>query len=40
VAQLDDTMRALEIVLPPDVLERLDEIFPGPGAPAPEAWAW
>jgi aryl-alcohol dehydrogenase-like predicted oxidoreductase len=40
VAQLDDTMRALEIALPPDVLGRLDEIFPGPGAPAPEAWAW
>jgi aryl-alcohol dehydrogenase-like predicted oxidoreductase len=40
VEQLDDTLRALEIELTADVLARLDEIFPGPGGAAPEAWAW
>lgn len=40
VEQLDGTLRALEIELTDEVLERLDEIFPGPGGPAPEAWAW
>jgi aryl-alcohol dehydrogenase-like predicted oxidoreductase len=38
--QLDDALRALEISLSGDVLQKLDEIFPGPGGPAPEAWAW
>jgi hypothetical protein len=33
-------MRALEIRLGADVLEKLDEIFPGPGGAAPEAYAW
>jgi hypothetical protein len=33
-------MRALEIRLAPDVLAKLDEIFPGPGGAAPEAYAW
>jgi hypothetical protein len=23
-----------------ETLKRLDEIFPGPGGPAPEAYAW
>jgi hypothetical protein len=27
-------------VLDADALARLDEIFPGPGGPAPEAYAW
>lgn len=40
VAQLDDAVRATEIALSPDVLTRLDEIFPGPGGAAPEAYAW
>jgi aryl-alcohol dehydrogenase-like predicted oxidoreductase len=40
VAQLDDAVASLEVSLPTDVLERLDEIFPGPGGPGPEAWAW
>ncbi len=40
LAQLDDSLRALEITLGKDALQRLDEIFPGPGAPAPEAYAW
>ena len=38
--QLDGTMRALELTLSKDVLKRLDEIFPGPGGAAPEAYAW
>jgi len=38
--QLDRSMRALEIRLDEDALKRLDEIFPGPGGPAPEAYAW
>lgn len=40
VEQLDETMRSLEIKLSDEVLKRLDEIFPGPGGPAPEAYAW
>ena len=40
VEQLNASMRALEIRLAPDVLEKLDEIFPGPGGAAPEAYAW
>lgn len=38
--QLNDTMRALEITLSMDTLHQLDEIFPGPGGQAPEAYAW
>jgi aryl-alcohol dehydrogenase-like predicted oxidoreductase len=38
--QLDGSMRALELELDEDTMRRLDEIFPGPGAPAPEAYAW
>ena len=38
--QLENTVRATEIVLAEDVLKRLDEIFPGPGGAAPEAYAW
>ena len=38
--QLEGSLRALKIRLNKDVLARLDEIFPGPGAPAPEAYAW
>jgi NDP-hexose C3-ketoreductase / dTDP-4-oxo-2-deoxy-alpha-D-pentos-2-ene 2,3-reductase len=40
IEQLDGSMRALEITLDEDALARLDEIFPGPGGPAPEAYAW
>jgi aryl-alcohol dehydrogenase-like predicted oxidoreductase len=40
VEQLNASMRALEIHLGPEVLARLDEIFPGPGGAAPEAYAW
>ena len=38
--QLLGSMRALEVELTDEVLGRLDEIFPGPGGPAPEAYAW
>ncbi|WP_437720929.1 aldo/keto reductase [Sorangium sp. So ce861] len=38
--QLDGSLRALEIQLTPEHLKRLDEVFPGPGGEAPEAFAW
>ncbi len=38
--QLNGTMRALELTLSKDLMKRLDDIFPGPGGPAPEAYAW
>jgi aryl-alcohol dehydrogenase-like predicted oxidoreductase len=38
--QLEGSMRALEITFGEDTMQRLDEIFPGPGGPAPEAYAW
>jgi aryl-alcohol dehydrogenase-like predicted oxidoreductase len=38
--QLLGSLRALDIRLSPEVLTKLDEIFPGPGGPAPEAYAW
>jgi aryl-alcohol dehydrogenase-like predicted oxidoreductase len=38
--QLDEALRALEIPMPAETLTRLDQIFPGPGGPAPEAYAW
>jgi aryl-alcohol dehydrogenase-like predicted oxidoreductase len=38
--QLEGSLRAMEIDLSADVLEKLDEIFPGPGGEAPEAYAW
>ncbi len=40
VEQLNGSLRALEIQLSEDTLKRLDEIFPGPGGQAPEAYAW
>jgi aryl-alcohol dehydrogenase-like predicted oxidoreductase len=39
-AQLDGTLRALEIPMSKETMEKLDEIFPGPGGAAPEAYAW
>jgi aryl-alcohol dehydrogenase-like predicted oxidoreductase len=38
--QLEGSLRTLEITLPAEALTKLDEIFPGPGGPAPEAYAW
>jgi aryl-alcohol dehydrogenase-like predicted oxidoreductase len=38
--QLHGNLHALEISLDEDVLAKLDEIWPGPGGEAPEAYAW
>jgi aryl-alcohol dehydrogenase-like predicted oxidoreductase len=38
--QLESAVRATEIVLDEEVLQKLDEIFPGPGGEAPMAYAW
>jgi aryl-alcohol dehydrogenase-like predicted oxidoreductase len=40
IDQLDSALDALELTLDEKTLARLDEIFPGPGGPAPEAYAW
>ncbi|MFF1376545.1 aldo/keto reductase [Streptomyces sp. NPDC058308] len=37
--QLDSALRAVELELSEEVLDALDEIFPGPG-PSPESFAW
>jgi aryl-alcohol dehydrogenase-like predicted oxidoreductase len=38
--QLEGSLRALEIELGEEINTKLDEIFPGPGDTAPEAYAW
>src|SRR5204863_504456 len=38
--QFQGSRRALDVTLEPDTLDALDKIFPGPGGPAPEAYAW
>jgi aryl-alcohol dehydrogenase-like predicted oxidoreductase len=38
--QLNGALRATEIRLDEDTLGRLDELYPGPGGAAPEAYAW
>jgi aryl-alcohol dehydrogenase-like predicted oxidoreductase len=38
--QLNASIRVLGLMLSEETLKRLDEIFPGPGGPAPEAYAW
>jgi NDP-hexose C3-ketoreductase / dTDP-4-oxo-2-deoxy-alpha-D-pentos-2-ene 2,3-reductase len=40
MAQFDSALRAAELKLDDKALGRLDEIFPGPGGAAPEAYAW
>jgi len=40
VEQLDGSLRALELRLDKNTMRRLDGLFPGPGGPAPEAYAW
>jgi aryl-alcohol dehydrogenase-like predicted oxidoreductase len=40
IEQLTGTLRALEITLDDRAMKRLDEIWPGPGGEAPEAYAW
>jgi aryl-alcohol dehydrogenase-like predicted oxidoreductase len=38
--QLTGSMRVLEIKLTDEQMKKLDEIWPGPGGAAPEAYAW
>jgi aryl-alcohol dehydrogenase-like predicted oxidoreductase len=38
--QFEASLRAPEVTLDEKTLDRLDELFPGPGGPAPEAYAW
>lgn len=40
IEQLDSAIEAVHIALSEDDLAALDEILPGPGVPAPEAYAW
>jgi aryl-alcohol dehydrogenase-like predicted oxidoreductase len=40
IEQLEGSLRAVDIHLEAEVMSRLDKIFPGPGGPAPEAYAW
>ena len=40
MAQLEGSLRALELELSAETLQKLDEIWPGPGGEAPEAYAW
>src|ERR1700730_12614751 len=40
IEQLESALRATEITLAEETLKRLDEIFPGPGGEAPEAYDW
>jgi aryl-alcohol dehydrogenase-like predicted oxidoreductase len=39
-AQLNGSLRSLDIEITDDINEELDKIWPGPGGPAPEAYAW
>ncbi len=38
--QFEQSLRTLEVQLDDKALDRLDQIWPGPGGPAPEAYAW
>jgi aryl-alcohol dehydrogenase-like predicted oxidoreductase len=40
IEQLESAVRAAAIDLDQETLDRLDEIFPGPGGEAPAAYAW
>ncbi|MGH7856875.1 MAG: aldo/keto reductase, partial [Candidatus Binatia bacterium] len=40
MAQLEGSLAALDVKLGAEARKRLDEIFPGPGGEAPEAYAW
>jgi aryl-alcohol dehydrogenase-like predicted oxidoreductase len=39
-AQLTDALKAAELALSGDTLKKIEDIFPGPGGPAPQAYAW
>jgi aryl-alcohol dehydrogenase-like predicted oxidoreductase len=38
--QFESAIRAAEVTLEEKTLAKLDELFPGPGGAAPEAYAW
>jgi len=38
--QLTGCLRSLKLKLDQSILDKLDEIWPGPGGSAPEAYAW
>lgn len=38
--QFEDSLKALEVKLPEDMLKELDKLFVGPGGEAPEVYAW
>jgi aryl-alcohol dehydrogenase-like predicted oxidoreductase len=38
--QLNNSLEAMQIVLADEQMVRLNEIWPGPGGEAPEAYAW
>lgn len=38
--QLTESLRAVEIKFSPEQMQKLDEIWPGPGGESPEAFAW
>ena len=40
IEQLESAIRATEIKLDKDTLDKLDKIWPGPGGEAPQAYAW
>jgi aryl-alcohol dehydrogenase-like predicted oxidoreductase len=40
VEQLQQNLKALSLKLSPETLAKLDEIWPGPGGEAPQAYAW
>jgi aryl-alcohol dehydrogenase-like predicted oxidoreductase len=40
IEQLDGTLRALELKLDAAALQKIDELWPGPGGEAPKAYAW
>ena len=40
MGQLESAVRATEVTLDEDTIQKLDEIFPGPGGRAPNAYAW
>jgi aryl-alcohol dehydrogenase-like predicted oxidoreductase len=40
IEQLESAVRAAAIELDQAALDRLDEIFPGPGGEAPKPYAW
>jgi aryl-alcohol dehydrogenase-like predicted oxidoreductase len=40
MGQLEESLPALEIKLGDESMKKLDQIFPGPGGAAPEAYAW